>query len=88
MALDPLVGAAAVSAVPSTLAALLSYRAVRKGKENSQTLARVERATNGEMERKIRKVLRDELIKHSGVTQEMYDLLDAILRNVQGEDNG
>lgn len=68
------------------MAAVLSYRALTKGRQNSETLKRVERATNGELTRKIREAVRDELIQHAGTTQEMYDLLDAILRNVQGED--
>lgn len=97
--MDALVGAAAVSAIPSTLAAVLSYRAVvhsrqnkavmqqvsDKADENHKAIGRVETATNGVLTNRIREVLRDELIKHSQATTEMYDLLDAIIRNVQGE---
>lgn len=94
------VWAAVVSAGPSTLAAVLSYRSVVHGKENKQAveavsqkadrnneaLGRVEHATNGMMTGRIREVVRDELIRHSQNTEEMRELMDAIFRNARDTD--
>lgn len=98
--MNDIIWAAVVSAGPSTLAAVLSYRAVVHGKENRAAVAevgekadrnnaaigRVEHATNGMMTGRIREVVRDELIRHSQNTEEMRELMDAIFRNAQDID--
>lgn len=70
-------------AAATFLAAREARKAHRVGEDNKRKLDRVERQTNGAMERKIREAVRDEMLDHLDNTEAMRDLLDGLLMGIQ-----